>query len=416
MSSGRAKLSDLLVGVLLVLMLGTFSIAQFNRARETANRVKCASNLRQIGQAMLLYSNDNRGAYPRALASKLDAAPLPTWGTPYEGNDKLKPEPAIQVEKMFFPDKCDVAPKPNDVTAAMFLLLRTQDIASIVFVCPTTGLNHFDYGGGNNSPQNVTNWLGRASLANHLSYSMNNPYASKDAIGKGFKWNNTLGAEFAIAADMNPGVDAETQVNVNSSAIEMRKANSINHDSDGQNILYGDGHVAWESNPFVGVNRDNIYTFGKSGLDVKEKGGDGIIGSSTGPEDSVLLPTSKDLGVIDATGELTAEAKTQRAAALEAARPTTPAEQDAARAKIIGTFTRGGDTLKLSAGKLELTGTKSKTFNLKLAGIDRTQAQLNLFSGEDPTDVSATLQITLLPSGLRIAGLDELAGDWEKQP
>ena len=33
----------------------------------------------------------------------------------------------------------------------------------------------------------------------------------------------------------------------------MKQANSNNHDKDGQNILYGDGHVAWESNPFVGV-------------------------------------------------------------------------------------------------------------------------------------------------------------------
>ena len=40
----------------------------------------------------------------------------------------------------------------------------------------------------------------------------------------------------------------------------MKKANTNNHDKDGQNILYGDGHVAWESNPFVGVNRDNIYS------------------------------------------------------------------------------------------------------------------------------------------------------------
>ncbi|CAN5616147.1 hypothetical protein BH09PLA1_BH09PLA1_26500 [soil metagenome] len=39
-------------------------LPSLNRARETANRVKCASNLRQIGQAMLLYGNDNRGQYP----------------------------------------------------------------------------------------------------------------------------------------------------------------------------------------------------------------------------------------------------------------------------------------------------------------------------------------------------------------
>ena len=90
MRSGRATFLDLVVGVLLVLLLGTYSVAQFNRARETANRVKCASNLRQIGQAMLLYSNENRGAYPRTIFDM--GNPAPVWGTPYEGNPKLGAE------------------------------------------------------------------------------------------------------------------------------------------------------------------------------------------------------------------------------------------------------------------------------------------------------------------------------------
>lgn len=34
------------------------------RSREAANRVKCGSHLRQIGQAMLMYANDNGGRYP----------------------------------------------------------------------------------------------------------------------------------------------------------------------------------------------------------------------------------------------------------------------------------------------------------------------------------------------------------------
>jgi predicted Zn finger-like uncharacterized protein len=42
-------------------------LPSLNRARETANRVKCASNMRTIGQALLLYSNDNRGAFPPRL-------------------------------------------------------------------------------------------------------------------------------------------------------------------------------------------------------------------------------------------------------------------------------------------------------------------------------------------------------------
>ena len=58
------------VGVVSILMAGcmiSILLPSLNRARETANRVKCASNLRQIGQALLLYSNDNRGAYPPTL-------------------------------------------------------------------------------------------------------------------------------------------------------------------------------------------------------------------------------------------------------------------------------------------------------------------------------------------------------------
>jgi prepilin-type processing-associated H-X9-DG protein len=35
-----------------------------DRAREPAQRIKCASNLRQIGQAILLYANENQGQCP----------------------------------------------------------------------------------------------------------------------------------------------------------------------------------------------------------------------------------------------------------------------------------------------------------------------------------------------------------------
>jgi prepilin-type processing-associated H-X9-DG protein len=43
-------------------------LPSLNRARETANRVKSASNLREIGQGILLYSNDHQGNYPPDLA------------------------------------------------------------------------------------------------------------------------------------------------------------------------------------------------------------------------------------------------------------------------------------------------------------------------------------------------------------
>jgi len=52
----------------IIALLISILLPSLNRARETANRVKCASNLRQIGQAILLYSNDNNGPYPRTIS------------------------------------------------------------------------------------------------------------------------------------------------------------------------------------------------------------------------------------------------------------------------------------------------------------------------------------------------------------
>ena len=58
--------SLLLSGCLISILLPSL-----NRARETANRIKCASNMRQIGQGLLLYANDNHGQYPPRLEELL---------------------------------------------------------------------------------------------------------------------------------------------------------------------------------------------------------------------------------------------------------------------------------------------------------------------------------------------------------
>jgi prepilin-type processing-associated H-X9-DG protein len=49
-------------------MLISVMLPSLCRSRETANRVKCASNLKQIGLAISLYAQDHGGQYPHLLA------------------------------------------------------------------------------------------------------------------------------------------------------------------------------------------------------------------------------------------------------------------------------------------------------------------------------------------------------------
>ena len=42
---------------------------------------------------------------------------------------------------------------------------------------------------------------------------------------------------------------------------QFKNSNASNHEYEGQNVLYADGHNSYEKQPNVGVKRDNIYTF-----------------------------------------------------------------------------------------------------------------------------------------------------------
>ena len=61
-------LVELLVVIGIIALLISILLPSLSKARETANRAKCASNLRQIGQAILLYANDNKDMFPEAGA------------------------------------------------------------------------------------------------------------------------------------------------------------------------------------------------------------------------------------------------------------------------------------------------------------------------------------------------------------
>ncbi len=181
----------------------------------------------------------------------------------------------------------------NNVPQALYLLLRTEDITSSVMVCPSANQTADQFGGGTNTALNQINFT---NIQNNLSYSYANPYPDTGALGSGYKMVQGLEPTFAVAADINPGTagnsgnDNVLAPNTSSSGSSMRQGNSNNHGKDGQNVLYGDGHVEFQNNPFCGTSRDNIYTRGGPTW-TSVAGAQDLVGSPYTANDSVLLPT-----------------------------------------------------------------------------------------------------------------------------
>ncbi|MFT3788530.1 MAG: type II secretion system protein [Tepidisphaeraceae bacterium] len=303
-------LVDLLVMLAMIALMMTLSLCSGQRSRETANRAKCLSNLKMIGTACRVYETANNGQYPRAIYKpvRADEPYTVTWGTPYTGPDDAKPSDKADTFGRNKDATVDGAnpPEDNDVTASLFLLVRTCDMPAEVFVCPSTKQKPFDFGtkaaGRNIFSTAWTNWPGKTGIAQHLSYGVHNMYPNVNAVAIGFAWNSSrLTSEFAIAGDMSPGGNDLLKITVNSPAREMRKGNSLNHAGEGENVLYGDGHADWSSTPFNGVNRDNIYTARTAeAVNEPSAGGDPkkvvLVGSPVGPDDSILLPHASDVG------------------------------------------------------------------------------------------------------------------------
>jgi prepilin-type processing-associated H-X9-DG protein len=267
---------EMVVVMLIIIALVTLLILLTTRTRERDRRARCARQLRAIGQAIMLYASDNKGQYPRTIATT-GAVVTPTWGTGATAIDPFAPG----------------GPEPNDVTAAFFLLLRTQDVTSEVFTCPSRSLKRWDFGGPSKTALDWSNW---SDVRGQLSYSYRNPYLNDADAGmrSRFRVGSPSSAEDAIASDINPGSSLATPnlftLTPTSSSRTMRRGNSPNHGREGQNVLYADGHVSFENNPFVGVGRDNIYTV-KS--DATAFTGNTYLDSPRDGHDSILLPTAK---------------------------------------------------------------------------------------------------------------------------
>ena len=57
-------LVELMVVIGIIMVLASLLLPTFTKARESANRTVCASNLKQLSMALAIYAEENRGRYP----------------------------------------------------------------------------------------------------------------------------------------------------------------------------------------------------------------------------------------------------------------------------------------------------------------------------------------------------------------
>jgi prepilin-type processing-associated H-X9-DG protein len=270
------------IEVLVVVFVCLFALAVLVPATQMSQfeafRIQCSDNLSQIGRAMIVYANDYDDEFPRSGGRNSVWAPtIPGWN-------------AFN-RYMAYGISADGSGGSANISSCFYLLVKYAEMMPGFFVCPgdagTTAFQLSDVGVGFGGL--ISLWDFGPEPSRHCSYAYQMPfgfYAPSMSDDPGL----------ALAADRNPLMDspaAEAKIypgiyNPDAGREAVKYGNAIAHDEEGQNVLFLDGHVAFEDHSFCGIHDDNIYTYWNGG-DIR-MGGAPVLGSQ--PQhimDSVLV-------------------------------------------------------------------------------------------------------------------------------
>ena len=247
--------TGLLVTLIVLIFFVALMFPALSRLKKLAQKDLCVSNMKGLGTATIVYSNDYNDKFPQ----------LPGKG-PWSKNLGF----SYDLQKPDFTPGGPQELTERTITASLYLLIREADVSPKTFICPHSEQTEF-YVSTSNNEDLIQLWDFGHDPYKHVSYSFHNPYGRYPA-------NGTCSAYFAVASDMNPwfkdgnilrpGKEKKPPqiISLNDEST-WSLGNSLNHKNrdwpydKGQNVLYADGHTSYKKEPNVGLSHDNIYTF-----------------------------------------------------------------------------------------------------------------------------------------------------------
>ncbi len=317
---------DVIVLIACAILIGCITVAQANQMRQVNKKTQCSGNIRGIIQAMFLYAQSNSACFPTVA---------PPFHGRYEnspGNPLRDVNFAANVVKamyhhvaapltrrqkkahpLIFPGiRSKLTLHQGSPLACMWILVLQEYTVSKAYICPADpfgtrpsaqfaalngGLRYASnfgllFEGNHKAPK-----LGRPGQGE--SYSISFPWqGGKTAVW----WTDNINADVPVMSDMAPAKDIHEH-GKNRKAYRNPAAplgspkykwafNSGNHNGGGQNVGYGDGHVAWETNPYVGQDQDNIFTWGSPHRKNAIVGGGRVLGTGRRVKCPTNLPNA----------------------------------------------------------------------------------------------------------------------------